>query len=508
MSQIKVTDLSFGYDGSYDNIFEDVTFTVDTDWRLGFIGRNGKGKTTFLKLLLGEYPYNGTISSSVSFEYFPLRLNEEHFAMTGYELINALYPDHEIWRAICELSLLGEDEELLSSPLSRLSPGQRTKLELALLFSKENGFLLIDEPTNHLDAAAREKVKECLAGKSGFILVSHDRDLLDHCTDHTLSLNKKNIDVVRGNYSVWLENKERRDAFAEAENEKHEKEIKDLRNAARRMSNWAEKSESGKIGTTSREKSDGLANRRSYIGSKTKKMQKRVSAVQSRIEREIEEKEGLLEDVENSKDLKLFPLEYRKEILVEFKDYSFRYEGSDRDAVKDASFDIRRGERVLLRGATGAGTTTLIKRILFALGLAPDLSFTESGIFRIGSGLTVSYVSQDTSALSGDLASFCSSQGIDRSRFCTILFQMGFGRTQFEKDISEFSDGQKKKVLVAASLCSSTHLYIWDEPLNYIDIFSRMQIEKLLEEYRPTMIFVEHDTRFREKTGAEIVRLG
>ncbi|MBQ7715463.1 MAG: ABC-F family ATP-binding cassette domain-containing protein [Clostridia bacterium] len=507
MSQIKATDLSFRYDGSYDYIFENVSFTVDSDWRLGFIGRNGKGKTTFLKLLLGEYPYNGTISSSVSFEYFPVRLTEEQLTMTGYELINALYPDHEIWRAVCELSMLGEDEDVLSSPLSRLSPGQRTKLELALLFSKENGFLLIDEPTNHLDAAAREKVKEYLAGKRGFILVSHDRDLLDYCTDHTLSLNRKNIDVVKGNYSVWLENKKRRDAFAEAENEKHEKEIKDLRGAARRMSSWAEKSESGKIGASSREKSDSPANRRSYIGSKTKKMQKRVSAVQSRIEREIEEKEGLLEDVENVRDLKLFPLEYRKEILVEFKDYSFRYEGSDRDAVKDASFDIRRGERVLLRGANGAGKTTLIKRILFALGLAPDLSFTESGIFRIGSGLTVSYVSQDTSALSGDLASFCTAAGIDRSRFCTILFQMGFGRTQFEKDISEFSDGQKKKVLVASSLCSSAHLYIWDEPLNFIDVFSREQIEQLILKFSPTMLFTEHDLRFQERIATKTVEL-
>ncbi len=507
MGQIKVTDLSFRYDGSYDNIFENVSFTIDTDWRLGFIGRNGKGKTTFLKLLLGAYPYSGTISAPTSFEYFPITLGERQLSLTGEELVADLFPDHELWRVICELSLLGEDEEMLARRVSFLSLGQRTKLELAVLFSKENGFLLIDEPTNHLDAAAREKVKEYLSGKSGFILVSHDRDLLDACTDHILSLNKKNIEVVKGNYSVWWENKQKKDAFAEAENEKHEKEIKDLRKAARRMSQWAEKSESSKIGGSSSEMFDRLPNARTYIGSKTKKMQKRVSAVKGRIEREIEEKEGLLEDIENVRDLKLFPLEYRKDVLVEFKDYSFRYEGAERDAVKDVSFDVRRGERVLLRGANGCGKTTIFRRILNGLGRYADLSFTESGIFRTGSGLEVSYIDQDTSHLCGSIADFCRNAGIDRSRFCTILFQMGFGRVQFEKDISEFSDGQKKKVLTAASLCTSAHLYIWDEPLNFIDVFSREQIEGLILKFRPTMIFAEHDVRFEERIATKIIDL-
>ena len=250
-----------------------------------------------------------------------------------------------------------------------------------------------------------------------------------------------------------------------------------------------------------------MANARTYIGSKTKKIQKRVSAVTGRIEREIEEKEGLLEDIENVRDLKLFPLTYQKEVLLEFKDYSFRYDGSSRDAVSGVSFDVRRGERVLLRGANGCGKTTLLKRILYGLGLYDDLSFAESGLFRIGSGLKVSYINQDTSRLRGDLGSFCTEYGIDRSQFCTILFQMGFGRTQFEKDISEFSDGQKKKVLTAASLCSSAHLYIWDEPLNYIDIFSREQIENLILKYCPTMIFAEHDVRFDEKIATEVVYL-
>ena len=507
MGQIKVTNLCFRYDGSYDNIFENVSFTIDTAWRLGFIGRNGKGKTTFLKLLLGAYSYSGMISSPTRFEYFPPSLDERLSSLTGEELIGETYPDHETWRVICELSLLGETEDVLSKRVGELSPGQRTKLQLAIIFSKENAFLLIDEPTNHLDAAAREKVKEYLGSKDGFILVSHDRDLLDSCTDHILSLNRKSIEVTAGNYSVWLENKERHDAFAKAENEKHEKAIKELRNAARRMSNWADRSERSKIGGSPLEQRDRLPNSRSYIGSKTKKMQKRVASVKGRIEREIEEKGGLLEDVENIRDLKLFPLIHNKDVLIEFKDYSFRYDGAQRDAVSGVSFELRRGERLLLRGANGCGKSTLFKRIMQNLGENELPCFTENGIIRCASGLKASYVSQNTSCLAGDVIGFCEREKIDRSQFCTVLFQMGFSRAQFDKDISEFSDGQKKKVLVAASLCTCAHLYVWDEPLNYIDVFSREQIESLILKYSPTMIFAEHDVRFQEKIATRIIEL-
>lgn len=91
--------------------------------------------------------------------------------------------------------------------------------------------------------------------------------------------------------------------------------------------------------------------------------------------------------------------------------------------------------------------------------------------------------------------------------FLTLLRKLGFERVQFEKDMSDYSAGQKKKVLLARSLCESAHLYLWDEPLNYIDVLSRMQIEQLLLDYRPTMLFVEHDAAFvrRAATGTLVL---
>ena len=105
---------------------------------------------------------------------------------------------------------LGLGGELLYQNFDTLSFGEQTKLQLAILFSGENDFLLLDEPTNHLDQESRETVKEYLKGKKGFILVSHDRDLLDACIDHILVLNKKSIEIQKGNFTSWEENKRRK----------------------------------------------------------------------------------------------------------------------------------------------------------------------------------------------------------------------------------------------------------------------------------------------------------
>ena len=507
MSQINVSGLSFCYEGSYDNIFENVSFSVDTSWKLGLIGRNGKGKTTFLNLLMGKYQYTGTIDANTAFEYFPYEINEAQMQMCAGEFIDEIKPGCEQWRVICELSLLGEEADLLYRTFGQLSPGQRTKILLAVLFSGENEFLLIDEPTNHLDSTAREKIREYLASKSGFILVSHDRDLLDACTDHVLVLNRESIEVQNGNFSVWWDNKLKKDSFAVSENEKHKKEIKKLRQAAGRASEWADKNESTKIGYDPIKEHDRSISTRAYIGAKTKKMQSRVKNIEKRIGREIEEKEGLLADIERVKDLKLSPVPFYRNTLIFFRNYDLSYAGSDRQIIKDLSFTVERGDRIALHGENGCGKTTVLKRILHGLGIAQISAFEENGTCEISSGLKVSYVSQDTSWLRGSIQDLCELKGLDRSLFSTILRQLGFERSQFDKNIEDYSEGQKKKVLIAASLSEQANIYIWDEPLNYIDIFSRIQIEKLILEYQPTLLFVEHDARFQEKIANKVILL-
>jgi len=324
MSMIRVENLTFAYPSSYDNIFENVNFQIDTDWKLGFVGRNGRGKTTFLNLLLGKYEYHGKIQASVQFDYFPYPVNDKNRLTT--DILSEVCPLAEEWELLRELSYLEVRDDVLWRPFFTLSNGEQTKVLLAALFLNDGHFLLIDEPTNHLDMKAREAVSAYLKRKKGFILVSHDRCFLDGCVDHILSINRSNIEVQSGNFSTWFTNFQRQQEFELAQNVKLKKSIAE-------------------------------ANR------------------------------------------------------------------------------------------------------------------------------------------------------VDESLFKAILRKMDFSRIQFEKKMEDFSAGQKKKVLIAKSLCEQAHLYVWDEPLNYIDIYSRMQIENLIREFSPTMIFVEHDLAFRNNIATKSICL-
>ncbi len=429
----------------------------------------------------------------------------------GAELLEHMKADCELWRVCCELERLCMDAEVLYRPFGTLSQGERTRVMLAVLFSGTHDFLLIDEPTNHLDQASRETVKAYLAGKKGYILVSHDRDLLDACVDHVLVLNRQTIEIQNGNFSSWWENKRRKDAFSQMENEKHQKEIGKLKAASARSRQWADRSERSKIGVDP-VKEQNLVGRRPYIGMKTKKMQSRVRQMERRIDREIEAKEGLLKDVEQIADLKLMPMKHHKDCLIRVREYGLSYEGTSGPVFDGLCFTVHQGERVFLCGENGCGKSSLIHAVL--ADRAPDrqeafrkLGLVERGILETASGLVISYVNQDTSFLKGSLREFCRDRGLEESLFCAVLRQLDLERTQFTKPMEDYSEGQKKKVLLAASLMTPAHLYLWDEPLNYIDVFSRMQIEKLLLACRPTMLVVEHDVRFRETVATEVVEL-
>ncbi|PWM22911.1 MAG: ABC-F type ribosomal protection protein [Clostridiales bacterium] len=496
MSRIQIQNLTFSYDGSCDTIFENVSFQIDTDWKLGFTGRNGRGKTTFLNLLLGKYEYSGKITSPVEFGYFPFDLNGT--LESTLDEIRALGIGCDEWEVEREIGKLGLRSDVLARPLRTLSKGEQTKIKLAALFLKEIGFLLIDEPTNHLDENGRALLASYLAGKKGFILVSHDRALLDAATDHTLSINKTNIEIQRGNFSSWYRNRALRDQFEAAENERLQKEIRRLETAAAQAKHWADQVEASKIGggvCRSETKSIGG---RAYIGEKSRRMQQRRKNLERSRQRAVEEKSALLHDLEKNEELRIRPLSYRAELLAEFRGISvFFGENVICDAVR---FQINRGDRIALHGENGCGKSSLLKLLL-------GEAVPYRGEFYKASGLKISYIPQDASFLQGSPDAYAEQCGVDRTLFQTILRKLDFSRLQFEKDMACYSEGQKKKVLIARSLCEEAHLYIWDEPLNYIDVFSRLQIEELVSKYRPTLLFVEHDRVFREKTATKTVEV-
>ena len=492
MSLISVNNLTFCYDGSYNNIFEDVSFNIDTDWKLGLIGRNGKGKTTFLKLLQGKYKYKGTISKNVDVDYFPFEVtNKDRMAI---EIVNEIAPNVEDWEIMKELNLLNADTEILYRNFNLLSGGEQVKILLTSLFLKGNNFLLIDEPTNHLDIETRNNLVSYLEKKKGFILVSHDRNFLDKVVNHIIAINNSNIEIQQGNFSSWKENKDRQDNFEIMQNERLQKDINRLEIASKNVAKWSNEAEKGK---SKRFNSETTIDK-GYVGHKASKMMKSSKVMEQRIDRAIDEKTNLLRNVDRNDKLKLIPLTSNKNPLVLINNLQVKY--NDKTIFNPISFEVNNGDRVAIIGKNGIGKTSILKLIL-------GEKIQYNGEFKVANDLKISYVSQNTDYLKDNLKSFAQENKIDESIFKAMLVKMGLSKNDFDTNIQDMSEGQKKKVLIAKSISEQANIYIWDEPLNYIDILTREQIEDTILNYNPTIIFVEHDERFIEKIATKIINI-
>ena len=492
MSLISVNNLTFCYDGSYNNIFEDVSFNIDTDWKLGLIGRNGKGKTTFLKLLQGKYKYKGTISKNVDVDYFPFEVtNKDRMAI---EIVNEIAPNVEDWEIMKELNLLNADTEILYRNFNLLSGGEQVKILLTSLFLKGNNFLLIDEPTNHLDIETRNNLVSYLEKKKGFILVSHDRNFLDKVVNHIIAINNSNIEIQQGNFSSWKENKDRQDNFEIMQNERLQKDINRLEIASKNVAKWSNEAEKGK----SKKFNSETTIDKGYVGHKASKMMKSSKVMEQRIDRAIDEKTNLLRNVDRNDKLKLIPLTSNKNPLVLINNLQVKY--NDKTIFNPISFEVNNGDRVAIIGKNGIGKTSILKLIL-------GEKIQYNGEFKVANDLKISYVSQNTDYLKENLKSFAQENKIDESIFKAMLVKMGLSKNDFDTNIKDMSEGQKKKVLIAKSISEQANIYIWDEPLNYIDILTREQIEDTILNYNPTIIFVEHDERFIEKIATKIINI-
>lgn len=493
MSLIRVVHLTFAYEGAYQNIFEDISFDIDSDWKLGLTGRNGRGKTTLLRLLNGELEYQGRIETTVGCDYFPFQLPDPE--RETISLLSSLVPEAAQWQLERELQLLHIEESAFTRPFRSLSAGEQTKSLLAVMFLRQNRFLLLDEPTNHLDLPARRLVGEYLRGKRGFLLVSHDRDFLDSCVDHIMNLHKTKIDIQRGNFSTWWENVQRRETAERTADERLRREIKHLTEEARRTAAWADKVEKSKFGNRD---GSGVKPDKGYIGAKSAKMMKRSLNAQARRERAVAEKQELLQDVERADALFLRPLKHHASLLVEARNLAIHY--SDQRALGPFDFSLQQGQRLALLGANGSGKSSLLKLVL-------GQQIPYSGQLRLAGGLIISYLPQRSDFLRGSLREYVRDQGLDERLCLTLLRKLDFSREHFQADMAELSAGQQKKLLLAASLMKPAHLYLWDEPLNYIDVLSRMQIEEVIIKYAPTLLIVEHDAAFIRRVATDCLYL-
>ena len=496
MSTIEIKNLSFGYDNQLTPLFENVSLNLSPTWKLGLLGRNGRGKTTLLKLLMGTLPYQGAITTQLDFTYFPQKIADKT-QLTSF--IAHDLADFEDWQLEKELTQLKVDLDCLWRPFVTLSGGEQTKVMLALLFLNDNNFALIDEPTNHLDLASRKHVAAYLQDKkTGFIVVSHDRDFIDSVVDHVLFIEKQNIALFVGNFSTYEAEKANTDAFEEAQNTKLKAEISRLKKTARDKEDWS-KNREGDIHGDPRVKGSGGTGHDGTITARAARVMKRSKAIEKRADSKIADKEKLLKNIEYVDPLTMnfVPTYHATALTVE--DLVLSYDGAP--LFQPVSFILKRSERLAIEAPNGYGKSALIQ------ALTGHFTGELSGKIILPQAISYSLVRQIYDDNTGTLAELAESRQVNYQELLRNLQKLALERCVFTTPIENMSQGQQKKVELAMSLATPSALYFWDEALNYLDVFNHDQIETLLTTVQPTMLFVDHDQHFIEKVATKIIHL-
>lgn len=481
---IEIQNLTFGFDTLDRPLFENVNITIDTKWRLGLVGRNGRGKTTLLSLLMKKYPYLGEIISDVNFVYFPQEVKNK--SSLTYYAIDEVMPV-ELWKLERECQLLSLDKEILWKPFEQLSGGEQTKVLLAALFCEEARFPLLDEPTNHLDLHSRKIVSDYLKKKKGYVVVSHDRSFIDEVVDHILVIERSQLAIYKGNFSTYEEQKERQDQFELEQNKHLKSEIERLKQTAKEKSDWSDK----------KEKPSGND---PFGNAEAKRMMKRSKAIEKRTSSKIEEKTKLLKNIEKVGTLTINCLNSHRNPVFRVQNFTLSY--GERPLFHPITFEIYQGEQVALVGPNGSGKTSILNYLL-----EQHDGITMEGNISIPQGLTKSIIRQNHEDNTGVLKDFAQVWNIDYTLFLNNLRILGIERDVFNVPIEAMSNGQKKKVEFAKSLGIPAEFYIWDEPLNYLDVFNQKQIETMIVEHKPTLLFVEHDQTFVSNIATKTVEI-
>lgn len=481
---IIIKKLSFRYLSMVKPLFENVNININESWKLGLVGRNGRGKTTFLKILLNQLEYEGTLQSTLDFKYFPL-YSGTHEDLTAQEVLLKQNPYKETWQIERELTYMDLPLDVLGKKFNVLSGGEQTKLLLIELFLNENSFPLIDEPTNNLDLHGRQIVGQYLNNKKGFIVISHDEYFLNQFVDHVLAINKENIDLITGNIDTWKYEKANADMLSEERNSNLKAEIKRLNEVSRQVGSWGIKRENS---------TKDAAERRLAA-----KQMKRSKAIKKRTEEMIEEKQSLINNIENVSDLKMIVEQPRKQVLF-FRDFSILRDGIP--LFKPINVDVYPTDRFFIEGKNGVGKSTLLN---FILGKE---QLETIGEYRIQLPEHLSILSQKNQE-DADYSSFIKQlSSKEKEEYWHLLHQLGTQRSSFsDKSSKDWSSGEQKKVFLADALLGNNELFIWDEVTNYLDIMVINQLIDAIKKNEPTMIGVDHNEYFVNAIATKKIEL-
>ncbi len=499
---ISLNGVTFSYTG--EKIFSDVSLSIDEGERVGFIGGNGEGKTTLIKLILGELiPEEGSVlkKNGIRLGYLPqsggfehadtVRLAMEEVFERDKFLLNELQKTQEkmaggenlpyflhrcetlereinsrdsyhygvkIQTVLNGMGFSGRSDEKVSV----MSGGEKTKLKLCRLLLEEPDLLVLDEPTNHLDLSTLFWLEEYLSSyKGALFVVSHDRYFLDKLTSRTLELENGKLNSYKGNYSKYKILKE----------ERYKTELREYEKQLEKTKKLKEYIDKNLVRATT-----------------AKSAQSRVKQLDKiTLDKPIPPKE---------------PPRFR--FSYETKPYErvlfapeFDLYAGEKPLLKNAEFTLMRGEKCALTGDNGTGKSTLIKFLL-------------SGDKRVSVGKFVkcAYYDQENAALESEATV------IDDLRFrfplfplteaYSLLAQSGIDSDDALKKVKELSGGLKAKLALAILQAQKGNFLILDEPTNHLDLLSREALESALKEFDGTLLFVSHDRRFIESIATSV----
>lgn len=507
MIDISVHDLNKYYGSNH--VIQGVTFEVYSGEKVGLLGKNGSGKTTLFKVITGEeYFESGSIAKATGRRIEILKQipvfgdhdTVEDVLRTSFQEVTDIYQEMKkiegddtpsvlarYGRLMEDYERLGGyetevrldtvcsgmniDERMRRSKFSLLSGGERTRVNLARILLKDCDILLLDEPTNHLDLASLEWLEGFLSKFSGTVIaISHDRVFLDNVVTRIIEIENGKVNFYKGNYSYYVEEKERRLQSQAEQYEQQQKKIQQLDAAAKRLHQWARQADN-------------------------EALHKRAFAIEKRIER--------MDKVERPKTERALTGEFEsgghaaKEVLY-FDSASKSY--GAKTILRNLDLSLYRNERIALVGANGCGKSTVLKMIM-------GEETCDSGLIKVSVNIKPAYMPQivafdDESATV--LGTLRGKTDLTEEKARSVLARFHFRGEDVMKRVGSLSGGEKSRLKLCLLMQQETNFLLLDEPTNHLDIASREWIEKVLSEFPGTMLFVSHDRYFLNKFATAI----
>ena len=482
---ITFQNISYSFDDK--DIFRELQLTINPGDRIALIGDNGTGKTTLLRLAVGEIkPSESVVTNSF------MRTGYVRQVLAQHESVALLFDGCEHWRVLAALNDMSLDEKVLGKSIGQLSGGQATKVQLAAILARKfSDVLILDEPTNNLDREAVEWLETFLAHYKGAVLAaSHDRSFIDQFATKIGALKDQSVTVYNGNYTSYMRELDRGRAHQLQEYEKEQKEKQKLK----RLLVDAQVSASSDSRAKNRDNDKMLRNfklegKQVKSGQEVHRMQMRLQSV---------EKTQKIVDPKIYK-TSLAATSRRSGLVLNVEKLSKSVFN-----LSDQSFTLHRGQRLYVAGKNGSGKSTL-------LNVLTGRDSEYEGAYKWSPSAQVGYFSQDVYGIDKNLSVLEVLSGYyedtqDMYKQCKTL---GLSPQDVHRKVSTLSRGQQAKVGFVSLLLQSYDVLVLDEPTNHLDISSRTIIEDALARYEGAIMYTSHDRFFVEQVGyEELVSIG